>query len=212
MTALSSVADRLIDFLMKNPDQTNALVALAAVGVSCLSVLLTVWSVAGQRKHNRLSVRPLAWISLADYEHRVSVKLHNNGVGPLIIQKIFVSDGQAVKDNVIDWMLDLPHGRQWNDFAKDLQARSLAPGGEIVLLLLKGDPKDDPVNDAKFGLARDLCRKWLKKLTVELHYTDVYNRAMTPATRSLSWFGRHAADHDAMAQPDDVANPAGPVR
>jgi hypothetical protein len=186
--------DRLIDFLMSNPSQTSALVALVAVCVSFVSVLLTVWSVTGQRKHNRLSVRPLASISLADCEDRLTVRLDNNGVGPLIVQKILVSDGQSVKNSVIDWMPDLPYGFQWNAFNKDLQARSLAPGKKIVLLQLIGDPAD-----AKFGLARDLCRGCLKKLTVELHYTDVYNKAMTPANRSLSWFGRHAAGHDAKA-------------
>jgi hypothetical protein len=97
-------------------------------------------SVAGQRKDNRPSVRPLAWISIADYENRLSVKLHNNGVEPLIAQKILVSDGQAVKDSVIDWMPNLPPGVFWDTFTKDLQATSLAPGKEIVLIQLQGDP------------------------------------------------------------------------
>jgi len=186
--------DRLTDFLMKNPGQTSALVALAALCISFLSILLTVVSVASQRKHNRLSVRPLAWISVADYENRLSVKLQNNGVGPLIIQKILVSEGQTVKNSLIDWMPNLPPGVVWEMFAQDLQARSLAPGKEIVLIQLAGDPEN-----ARFGLARDLCRASLKKLTVELRYTDIYNRKMTPATRSLSWFGRHAPGNDARA-------------
>lgn len=174
--------NRFIDFLMKHPNQTNAIVAGVAVCISFLSVLLTVVSLSLQRRHNFLSVRPIAAILLADYENRLSVKLHNNGVGPLLIQKLVVSDGQSARESIIDWM---PNGLLWDDFAKELQGRSLASGKEIVLVKLVGDPAN-----GNFRQARNLCRDRLKSLTVTVHYTDVYDRTMKPSRRSLSWFGR----------------------
>jgi hypothetical protein len=175
-------------FLQAKPEAANAIAAIAAVFVSFISLLLALWALAVQRRHNFYSVRPLASIGRADYENRISVKLHNNGVGPLIIKKLSVSDGKNTKDSVIDWMPVLPADISWDTFTKELEKRTLAPGGDITLLELSGDPADP-----NFRKARDLCREVLSMLTVELGYLDIYNRQMPTARGSLSWFGRHAS-------------------
>lgn len=169
--------------VLVTPDVANAIAAIAAVFVSFVSVILALWALAVQRQHNRLSVRPLAFISRSDYEDRLSVKIHNNGVGPLIITSLQVSNGQTVSDNVIDFM---PANIIWDDFTSDLQGRSLAPGGEIVLLEFTGDTASPD-----FRETRDRCRDILRHLRVKLDYLDVYEHPMKPAERSLEWYGRH---------------------
>jgi hypothetical protein len=172
--------------LLGSPDATAGIAAIAAVAVSFLSLLLTLWALAVQRKHNFLSVRPLGFIARADYEDRLTVKIHNNGVGPLIITKLTVANGSERKNNVLDWMPGLPEGILWDTFTTELEERSLAPGDEIILLELCGDPAD-----SRFEEARDRCRDVLRTLSVEMEYIDIYNREMPKAQRSLSWFGRH---------------------
>ncbi|HKC64289.1 MAG TPA: hypothetical protein VKB86_11655 [Pyrinomonadaceae bacterium] len=182
------IIENFFDFILVTPEVANAIAAFAAVFISFLSVILALWALAVQRRHNRLSVRPLAFISRADYEGRLSVKIHNNGVGPLIITSLQVSDGKTIQESVIDCMTSLPKNIMWDDFTKDLKSRSLAPGGEIVLLQLSGD-KSDP----HFREVRDRCREVLRHLTNKLEYQDIYEQPMKPAERELSWFGRHGS-------------------
>lgn len=40
-----------------------------------------------QRTHNKKSVLPLGFISLANYEDLLRIKIINTGIGPLIIKK-----------------------------------------------------------------------------------------------------------------------------
>jgi hypothetical protein len=169
------------------PD-ANTIAAIAAVLVSFLSVILALWALAVQRHHNRLSVRPLAFISRSDYEDRLSVKIHNNGVGPLIITSLQVSDGKAIRESVIDWVTSVSENLTWDDFTKDLKGRSLAPGDELVLLKFTGDP-----TDPHFREIRDKCRNVLRHLTIKLEYLDIYEQPMKPAERGLEWFGRHSS-------------------
>ena len=175
--------------ILVTSEAANAIAAFAAVFVSFLSVILALWALAVQRHHNRLSVRPLAFVSRADYEDRLSVKIHNNGVGPLIITSLHVSDGKSTRECVIDWMTSLPDNITWDTFTKDLKGRSLAPGGEIVLLQFSGD-----IADPHFREVRDMCREILRHLTVKLEYLDIYEQPMQPVERSLSWFGRHGSE------------------
>jgi hypothetical protein len=173
--------EQIIKFLMEKPSQTSAIVAMFAVFVSLLSIILTVTSLYIQRKHDFLSVRPIGYISQANYEDRIAVTLHNYGVGPLIITKLVVSDKTQSKNTLIDWM---PPDIIWSTFVNELddKGRPITPDRKIILVELKGD-----LNDAHFALARDRSRKCLDSLTVELHYTDIYNRTMPPAHRKLEF-------------------------
>jgi hypothetical protein len=187
-----------VHYLARDPNLTNALatvasavVALCALLISIISLFITLWSLWNQRRHNFLSVRPLPFISRADYENRIAVKIHNNGIGPLIILKLVVTDGTSSKKSIVEWMPPLPSGLAWDTFVQELENRSLAPEHEIVLLQLIGDP-----NEEDFRAFRKECREALKKLTVTLHFSDAYNRLMKPAQQTLSWFGRHEAGRE----------------
>jgi hypothetical protein len=188
--------DALIALLQKDANAANAFgalasaaVALLALLVSGISVWIALWAARSQRQHNELSVRPLAEITVADYEDSLRVKLRNHGTGPMIVIAVTVSDGTTSKPTLIGWMPQLPGGRAWTNFTDRLGDRTLAPNSEIVLLELtqvegeKGFPK-----------CRDLVRKALATLTVNVEYANVYNRVMPPRRKELSWFGRHAVD------------------
>ena len=176
---------RLIIILI-TADMANAIAASAAVVVSIISFVLAWKSLAVQRHHNRLSVRPLAFSSRSDYENSLSVKIHNNGVGPLIITSVRVFDGNVTKSSVIEWMSAVPYRVTWDDFTRDFVDRSLAPGDTIVLLKLTGDARDQ-----NFCEIRNACRMVLRQLTVKVEYRDIYDQPMPPAQRRLDWFGHN---------------------
>jgi hypothetical protein len=185
--------DALISLLKSDANAANAFGALAsaaaaffALFVSCVSVWISVSSTRSQRRHNELSVRPLAEVTVADYENSLRVKLRNNGSGPMIVLAVTVSDGSSAHECLIEWMPALPQGRPWNTFTHALRRRSLQAGAEIILLELTEHENED-----NFSACRDQVRAALAPLTVNVEYTDIYETVMRPCRKPLSWFGRN---------------------
>lgn len=183
----------LIALLKADPNAANAFGALAsavaailALVVSGISIGISIWTAKIQRKHNELSVRPLAEVTVADYENSLHVKLRNNGSGPMIVTAVTVSDGKNSFPNLVEWMPLLPEGRPWNTFTHALRNRSLQPGGEIILIELTEYDEEQG-----FAKCRETVRTALAPLTVNVEYTDIYNTVLFPCKKPLSWFGRH---------------------
>jgi hypothetical protein len=187
--------EALIVLLKSDANAANAFGAMAsaaaaffALVVSGISVGISVWAVKSERRHSQLSVRPLAEVDVADYENSLKIRLCNHGIGPMIIKGVTVSDGKDAKSSVLDWMPELPNDHGWTTFSDDMLGRTLAPGSEIVLIELT-----EYEGEEEFASYRDLIRPALAPLTVNVEYTDIYNTAMKPTIKKLSWFGRHNA-------------------
>ena len=185
--------DALVILLKSDVNAANAFGALAsaaaaflALFVSCVSVWIAVSSARSQRRHNELSVRPLAEVTVADYENSLRVKLRNNGCGPMIVLALTVSDGSSAHESLIEWMPTLPQGRLWNTFTHALRRRTLQAGAEIVLLELT-----EHEGEAHFSVCRDQVRSALAPLTVNVEFTDIYGTVIQPCRKPLSWFGRN---------------------
>jgi hypothetical protein len=183
----------LISLLKSDPNAANALGALAgaaaaflALFVSALSVWISIASNRNQRRHNELSVRPLAEISVADFEDRLSVQLHNNGTGPLLVSTLRVYFGDDHKDAIIDWMPALIDGRPWTTFTPSIDGRSVRAGDTLTLLELTQGEEDEGFADV-----RSQVRSALSSLSLELQYTDIYENQLPGYQRDLTWFGRH---------------------
>lgn len=188
--------NELIAYLAKDPNLTNALatvasafIALAAFIISVTSLFVSRATLAKQHRHNVLSVTPIPMVSVADYEDRLTVKILNNGSGPLIIRNAKVERESQARESLIAWMPSLPDGMYWSTFVGPIENRSLLPGNEIKLLELTGDHPDK-----KFEKFRNECREALCPLTVVLEYTDVYGSAFQPHKKCLSWFGRNLSE------------------
>jgi hypothetical protein len=182
----------IIALIMSNPNVANVfatlssvVVAFIALLISVISVGISIWAMRAQQKHNELSVRPLAEITVADYENSLRIKLRNNGTGPMIITDFEVSDGKNKKSCIVEWMPSLPAGRPWTTFSHELKDRTLQPASDIILLELT-----EYKGEQNFTLCRDTIRDALAFLTVSVNYTDIYNKAMPARVKSLSWFGR----------------------
>lgn len=165
----------------------TAIAALLALFVSIVSLCIAGWAAHLQRRHNKLSVRPLPEFTVADFEDLLRVKLRNHGSGPLLIKSFSVEGYDGKHPALVDAVPSLP-GRPWTNFSGKIDGRSLLPGSEIVLLELVEDK-----GELGFGSSRDLARKALALATVSLHYSDIYETRFKPYRKALDWFGRHWA-------------------
>lgn len=186
--------DTLIALLQSDSDAANAFGALASAAaaflallVSAVSVYISVRATQSQRRHNELSVRPLAEITVADYETSLRVKLRNHGTGPMVVTSISVSNGSCARKALIDWMPSLANDRHWTNFTGEVCDRTVPPGGELVLLDLTEDE-----GELDFAQHRNPVRAALAPLVLTVEYTNIYNTVMPPRQKPLAWFGRHS--------------------
>jgi hypothetical protein len=178
--------DDLIAFLTAKHDLVAAVTAVAALVVSSISIILAIFNMTTQRTHNRKSLMPIAHVRLGDYENRLFVELHNDGIGPMLIDNIAVSKSRGWSKKHTSFMglvPALPPGILWSTFVTDLSGRALSAGKDIVILLLEGDPSDQ-----NFLAARQSVRQALADLQIVIKYHDIYGHKMPPTKRNLDWF------------------------
>jgi hypothetical protein len=176
----------LMDFLTANHDLVAALTAVAALFVSAISIILAIFNMTTQRTHNRKSLMPIAHVRLGDYENRMFVRLHNDGIGPMLIDNIVVSKRRSMgrkQSSFVGLVPALPPGILWTTFVTELSGRALSAGKDITILLLEGDPTDQ-----KFLAARQSVRQALSDLRIVIKYRDIYGHKMPQAKRDLDWF------------------------
>ncbi|MDP1814589.1 MAG: hypothetical protein Q8K92_09100, partial [Leadbetterella sp.] len=140
------------------------------------------------RDHNRRSVKPIPYISASDFEDRVSVRILNNGSGPLILQKVIARHRKDsnLHGHLIDLVPFCPDNLYFTNFTKILLGRALLPGKKVDLIDLEID-LDDP---EAVGY-REQLRDFLGNLIVVVHFSDIYNSQFPIYTRQLDWFHRH---------------------
>jgi hypothetical protein len=175
----------IVSFLSANDKLVTAWTAIAALFVSIISIVVAVVNMTMQRAHNRKSVLPIGHISVADYENQLSVRIRNDGVGPMVVKKATVMKGgsQQVKSAIIDFM---PSGILWSAFVGDISGRAISAEDKIILISLEGNQED-----SGFIAARRMIREALSDLTIKVEYENIYGERMPPVSRNLDWFARH---------------------
>src|ERR1700683_261875 len=165
-----------ISFLTANHDLVAAITAVAALLVSTVSIILAIFNMTTQRTHNRKSLMPIAHVRLGDYENRLFVELHNDGIGPMLIDNIAVSKSRGWSKKQASFMglvPALPTGILWTNFVTDLSGRALPAGEDFTSMLGEGDSSDQ-----KFLAARQIVRQALSDLQIVVKYSDIYGRKM----------------------------------
>lgn len=179
----------ILCFLSNNSDTVAVLIASVALGLSFISTIAAIWAVSLQRKHNRMSVRPIADFTFADYQDCIGVYLKNHGLGPMTIEKFeVISQDKVIGDNLIDLMPPKPPSLYWTDFLKEIKDRVMAPGEKRILIEIKGAQ-----SDKDFASYRDELRRSLYTLKIRVTYKGVYNQKSL-SERSLAWFGRTVSE------------------
>lgn len=194
----------VLNFLVTKPDVANAVAAIGSAVLAGIAVLLSLVSVyvsnaalRHQREHNRLSVRPLAYITLGDYENWLFVKLRNNGTGPMIIKSLSIVGAQDESKPLVNAMPQLHPNVSWTNFVEDCSGRSIPAGGELVLLDLSSESSS---SQGQYALSRDNVRLALGKLEIRAEYTDIYGTELPISKRKLGFFHRMLTREQLVAE------------
>jgi hypothetical protein len=187
---LTLLFDDALAWVEAHHDLILSLTAIFALGTSAVAM-------SGQRRHNRNSVLPIPFIDFGDYENKLSVALRNVGVGPLIIEKLTVSNSRtgAEGGSVVEFMPDLPD-LMWSEFVQDdISGRPIAPGEELLMLELSAPPGNNPLNSAH----KAAVRTSLSELTMTVVVKDIYGKRKK-CTRAFDWFARLLPDNSSSPE------------
>ena len=139
-----------------------------------------------QRKHNKLSVRPIAEILVGNYEDRLVAIVENKGTGPLIVTKFRVRDeeGNEKKSGIEFFESGFPNV-VWKMFIHDFEGLAILPGDRKVLLEIL-----EVQQEKTWSSTRKKVRKTLGGLEATLHYEDIYKQKMPVKSRKFDYFRR----------------------
>ena len=162
---------------MKDVGIVSIIVAITSIFIS----VITYWS---QRKHNKLSFKPIPFIKIGKYEHDIFVELYNYGTGPLIITNLKATyKNKKSYNTLIQCVQSEIYYNYWTDFAEDIVKRPVPPNGKIVLIRLK--PRLNNTNDIK---QREALCNTLKEITIIIQSKDIYQKKQPEYKRNLALF------------------------
>ncbi|KUG11035.1 hypothetical protein BEI02_11165 [Elizabethkingia sp. HvH-WGS333] len=164
----------------------EAKIAFFALIVSAIGVFISIWTIVSTRKHNKLSVKPIAYILPQNYEDKVCVNIQNKGTGPLIVKEISFTDiiDKRTTNSLIELMPELKNGYHWSNFSS-ADKFVLSPNETKELLKLTGDIDDDIYIDN-----REIIREKLSKVQIKIKYTGIYEGKSIILIHDLKWFER----------------------
>jgi hypothetical protein len=169
--------EKIVKFLSENME---AIVSICALVVAYITY-------SSSKKHNYLSVKPIAYILPQDYEDKICIILQNKGTGPLITKSIkFLNDEtKEEKKYLVDFMPALKTNQQWSNFSK-AQKYILTPNEDKILLEYSLTENDSSFEENKLEI-----RKALKDIRIIITYSGVYNEETDTLNFKLKWYGRH---------------------
>ena len=85
--------------------KSEKLQSAIAIFIAMMALFISLWQGCEQRKHNRLSVRPLLTFDVFSRNQTKSIRLSNDGLGPALIKRFMITiDGEK---------LDAEKGNPW---------------------------------------------------------------------------------------------------
>lgn len=133
--------------------------------------------------YNEKSLKPLAQIVLGDHEGEIFVRVKNNGLGPLMVQKItFTKDGKHFGN--IEECLDL-NPKTYMHIAEIESSKKIILPGAFLEIFHK------QFADMAAESEMDLVRHKLAQITLKVIGQDIYDNKMT-IERDFQWFERHS--------------------
>lgn len=152
---------------MKMIENAELLIAGLALLVSVVSIWLSIKEAKQNRKHNILSVKPLPRFSGENINGRFKLFIGNNGLGPAIINEIFVHyNGRKIKsieffELYFSQLAKKPNEIYLLNFRNNL---TILSGEKRLLVEFEYNEKDD-----------DKIREFWMNLNGEIIYKDIYN-------------------------------------
>ena len=156
-----------------------------AITISVLALLATFYQLYLQRVHNEKSLRPLGQIDLIDINNQVSVRVVNNGTGPMIINRLtFFKEGNSYTK--IEDCLTLDSRSYQRIPVNETLQKVILPNASLDVFAAELAPFEEESQ-------LETVRRELAFVTLRVHYRDIYDNQFT-LKRSLDWFSRYMTD------------------
>lgn len=153
---------------------------IISVIVSVLALLITLGQWHLQRVHNEKSVKPLGQIDLWDRQNLIYVYIRNNGLGPLIIDRLTFSKSDNIYSSIED-CLDLDSKSYMHVFVDDSVKRVVLPNAHFVVFEASFEGHESEMNHV---------RQQLSPITLKVEGRDIYDNKIV-IKRGFQWFSRH---------------------
>ena len=151
-----------------------------------LSIILTTITLLWQRKHDRLSVRPIPIISTFNYGTEISIPIENCGVGPLIIKSIQVGRVAENSDRkFFEWPVhEFPKTQEHVPIGIHVLPlnSALLPGKTVKLLYCKIDQTKTEQRNEMNAIREDLRKIFAFRVV----YTDIYDSTPVISQQAVS--------------------------
>lgn len=78
--------------MKKRKVKSETVQSLIAVVIALIAVFISIWQGYEQRRHNRLSVKPILTFDAISHNNYKSIRLSNDGLGPAIVKRFIISE------------------------------------------------------------------------------------------------------------------------
>ena len=150
--------------------------------ISWLALVATLYQLYLQRIHNIKSLRPLGQIDLRDRENQIYIRVSNNGMGPMIIDRLlFVKEGKTY--TTIEECLTLARQSYSAISVNESVRKVILPHAFLPVF-------EAHLAEHEEEAALDLVRDQLSPITLKVYFRDIYDNKMS-VERDFRWFLRH---------------------
>ncbi|WP_420386590.1 hypothetical protein [Roseivirga sp.] len=184
----------------------EVIIAVSALLVSVVSVYFNSKALKIQRIHNQKSVTPIPKILINDHSNYLCVFLKNVGVGPLIIEKMVVSNRvEGLSGNTLyEIMPKCPKNISWSRYLASYRPKrtTLSQNESMPLLEIFIDKQ----NQAEIDFQKEI-REILKGTEIRLKYCDVYQyEEPSDYSTQLTYFSRDFSEVETSYKRFDLIN------
>ena len=165
----------------------EAIIAIMALITSLGGLFIAYKTFQVQRIHNIKMIKPILHIGQWDYENNIKVDLRNNGLGPAMIDKIYVKNkGGKTKNALYYWLPEkLPNEMNYKEYWTGHENFVVRPDFICKLIEI---PIDTGVE--RQLKEREKIRRKLGKLVIVIEYSDIYGNRMPKYEKDLWLFRR----------------------
>lgn len=151
--------------------------------IASTAIIVTLYTLYNQRRHNKLSFKPIPVIVTYNYLNVIRVKIWNKGTGPLIIKSFKVKG----KNNLIELMTPQIMRLTFVEFIKDLKGRAISPNDSLNIFEFKvrADKKNIPI--PKYVKNIQDIRVLINGLEIHIEYEDIYGTKMSYKSEPLDF-------------------------
>ncbi len=161
-----------------------SIINLASVVLSIVAIAFTAISLGYQRRHDRLTFKPIPKLHFLESPISVKIVLENLGNGPLILKStcFLYPDKKSIKLDELIKEINSNFKLFYSAMGINMKAAVVLPGKDFIIIELKNNSKNVEMLLKFTELLKDLS-----KITISISYTDIYEKKIKNFTEGFSF-------------------------